>query len=266
MKPSSPPILFAPIFPQLEKPLLVMFPGLDGTGKLFVSQVESISRHFDVRCLSIPDENRQDWDALANAVLDLIHDARRGRPTFVCGESYGGCLALKVVMTAPEVIDRLIVINPASALRRQPWLRWSTQAAPYVPDWLYNASGRLALPLLANFDRIAASQQQLFVETIRSVTQECVLWRLSMLHQFEASPEHLKRLSMPTALLASGRDRLFPSLREVGLLKEYLPNAVTHYLPDSGHVCLLEEDVDLADCLKTLDFLPEASSTRLKES
>lgn len=260
MKASSAPALFATTFPQLDKPLMVLLPGLDGTGKLFVSQMKPLSQYFDVHCLNIPESNRQDWQSLAKTVIELIHQMRDNRPLYICGESFGGCLALQIAMCAPDLLSHLVVINPASALRRHPWLRWTTQYADYVPEWLFRASGAIALPLLANFDRMGTYECELFVKTVRPISQACVTWRIGMLHKFEAHPEQLREIAVPTALLASGRDRLFPSDREADLLKQYMPNAKTYALPKSGHVCLLENDVDLARCLKALDFLPTRSA------
>lgn len=259
MTESSSPVLFATTFPQIDKPLMVMLPGLDGTGKLFVSQMKPLSRYFDVHCLNIPESNRQDWQGLAKSVIELIRQIQDDRPLYLCGESFGGCLALQIAMCAPEMLSRLIVINPASALRRHVWLRWTTQYADYVPEWLFRVSGAIALPLLANFDRMGAYERELFVNTVRPISQACVTWRIGMLHKFEAQPERLKQVSVPTALLASGRDRLFPSAQEAELLQKYFPNARTYSLPYSGHVCLLENEVDLAKCLEALDFLPEAA-------
>lgn len=239
---------------------MVLLPGLDGTGRLFASQIKPLVKHFDVRCLCIPEGNRQDWDDLAKSVIELIDHAQENRSTYVCGESFGGCLALHVALTAPEIMSHLVVINPASALRRHQFLRWTTQAAGYVPEWIFNISGALALNVLANFDRIEAEQQELFIKTVRPISQSCVTWRLSMLQMFEASTERLKQLKTPTALLASGRDRLFPSDKEAVLLNRYLPNATIYSLPKSGHVCLLEKDVDLTHCLNALNFLPIAST------
>jgi pimeloyl-ACP methyl ester carboxylesterase len=263
MKDSDSPILFATNLPQLTKPLLVMLPGLDGTGKLFVSQMASLSHYFDVRCLRIPENNRQTWQSLAHSVIEQIVQMHDDRPVYVCGESFGGCLALQIAMDAPKILSHLTVINPASALRHQAWLRWTTQYADYVPEWLFKASGTIALPLLANFDRIGPEERSLFINTVQPISQACVTWRLGMLHAFEAQPERLRNVTVPTALLASGRDRLFPSDREANLLKQYLPNAKTYALPHSGHVCLLENDVDLTDCLKALDHLP-VTATSLK--
>lgn len=259
---SSLPRLFAPTSPQPDKPLMVLLPGMDGTGKLFAPQITSLSRYFDLRCLALPEDNRQGWRSLAETVVTLIHPEQQARTTYLCGESFGGCLALQVALTAPELFDRLVLINPASSLRQQGWLRWVTQVAHGVPGWLFMTAGSFVLPMLANFERMGTPWQRAFIETVRPLSQECVVWRLSLLHNFELSPQLLRRLTVPTALLASGRDRLLPSRQEVEHLQQFLPHAVTYDLPDSGHVCLLETAIDLAQCLQDLDFLPVTSHTR----
>lgn len=260
MKQSSTLGLFTPAPPQPDKPLMLLLPGMDGTGKLFGPQIVSLVRHFDLRCLSIPENNRQDWNSLTHSTLELVSELKQSRTMYLCGESYGGCLALKVASAMPQIADRLILINPASSLQQQTWLRWSTQVVGYAPTWLYEASSTFIVPLLANFEHIHSYWQRTFIETVRPISQSCVAWRLSMLQNFELPTHHLEELSIPTALLASGADRLLPSLKEVYRLNQILPNAVTHILPHSGHVCLLEQTVDLVDCLKMLDFLPKPSS------
>lgn len=242
---------------------MVLLPGLDGTGKLFEPQVARLSQYFDLRCLAIPEDNRQDWDDLAEVVADLINREQPAHAPYLCGESYGGCLALKVALKVPNLLSRLILVNPASSLCQLPWLRWTAQAATYVPGWIYNYSGAFVFPLLANFDRIRTDWQQTFLEIVRPISRECVAWRLSMLQGFEVPIEQLRQLAVPTALIGSGQDRLLPSCREIRRLEQFLPNAITYCLPKSGHVCLLEDDIDLTQCLKALDFLPESSSIRV---
>lgn len=256
MKSQFAPSLFTPIFSQPDKPLMVMLPGLDGTGQLFVSQVRSLAQDFDVRCLAIPEGNRQDWPELAQAVVRLIDEAGRDRPVYLCGESFGGCLALQVALTAPSCLAHLVLINPASALRRYPWMRWATQYTSLIPDWLFQTSGAIALPLLANFDRISHEKWDLFVRTVRPISQACVAWRIDLLHRFQVQPEQLSQLQVATSLLASGSDRLLPSQEEARLLQQVLPIAQVYPLPDSGHVCLLEDAVDLSQCLQALNVLP----------
>lgn len=256
MKSPTEPVLYAPVLPQLDKPLMVMLSGLDGTGNLFISQLRSLSQYFDVRCLRIPESNRQDWPELAKAVIRLIQDVRNGRLVYVCGESFGGCLALQIALLAPQVLNYMVLVNPASALRRYTWIRWATRYTGYVPDWLFRVSGAIALPLLANFDRISHEKRELFINTVRPISQDCVAWRIGMLHRFKVEPEQMTHIELPTILLASERDRLFPSDEEARILKQSLPNAKIYPLPESGHVCLLEDEVNLSQCLKTLKALP----------
>ncbi len=256
MKSPFAPLLLTPVVPQPDKPLMVMLPGLDGTGKLFVSQVRSLARDFDVRCLAIPEENRQAWPELAQEVIQLIKVVGRNRPVYLCGESFGGCLALQVALMAPFCLAHLVLINPASALRRYPWMRWATQCTSFIPDWLFQTSGAIALPLLANFERISREKQDLFIRTVRPISQACVAWRIDLLHRFQVQPEQLTQLPVATSLLASGSDRLLPSQEEARLWQQSLPQAQIYCLPDSGHVCLLEDAVDLSQCLQALQALP----------
>lgn len=239
---------------------MILLPGLDGTGRLFVNQTGALSGYFDLRCLAIPESNRQGWKELAEAVIRLIRQACYKRKVYLCGESYGGCLALQILLMAPELLDRLILINPASSLRQQAWLRLTTQASSYVPSWLFAASGTLVFPLLANFERISSGSWQTFATIVRPISQDCVAWRLSMLRDFDVSSTQLSQMEIPTALVASRRDRLLPSLQEAERLKRVLSNTSVYVLPNSGHVCLLEDDVDLVHCLRSLDFLPKPSS------
>jgi pimeloyl-ACP methyl ester carboxylesterase len=78
---------------------------------------------------------------------------------------------------------------------------------------------------------------------------------LSLLRQFDVKDEQLRRLTQQVLLLAGGSDRLLPSVTEVMRIVNILPNAKTVILPDSGHACLLEKDVNLYEILKAQDFL-----------
>ncbi|MGD1859334.1 MAG: alpha/beta fold hydrolase [Leptolyngbyaceae cyanobacterium] len=268
MKSRLAPALFAPVFPRFDRPLMVMLPGLDGTGKLFAPQLRSLAHHFDIRCLVIPEDNRQDWPELSQAVAEAIEATCGSRPIYLCGESFGGCLALQVTQLLQRRLTHLVLVNPASALRRYAWLRWTTQYTSAVPSWLFKMSGTVALPLLANFDRIAQPKRDLFIKTVRPISQSCVAWRIDMLHRFEIQPSQLAAIKVPTTLLASGSDRLFPSDQEAQLLRQSLWQANIYNLPNSGHVCLLEDTVDLSACLKILGVLPslQTVATPLRSS
>ncbi|MBG1266607.1 alpha/beta fold hydrolase [Nostoc sp. WHI] len=252
------PCFLTPKRVQPEYPLLVYLPGMDGTGQLLRSQTAGLETGFDVRCLAIPRKDLNIWDVLTKSVLDLIHaelEKSSQRAVYLCGESFGGCLAMKVAIQAPHLFKRIILINPASAFHLRPWLNWASQLTTFVPEPLYDIGALGLLPFLVSLPRISRSDRHELLRTMRSVPSETVLWRLSLLREFEVDDEQLGRLTQPVLLIAGASDRLLPSVTEVKRIVNILPNAKTLILSDSGHACLLEKDINLYEILKSQNFL-----------
>ncbi|WP_373524698.1 alpha/beta fold hydrolase [Nostoc sp.] len=252
------PCFLTPKRVQPEYPLLVYLPGMDGTGQLLRSQTVGLEAGFDVRCLAIPRKNLNTWDVLTNSVLNLLHaelEKSSQRAVYLCGESFGGCLAMKVAIQAPHLFKRIILINPASAFQLRPWLNWASQLTFLVPEPLYDIGALGLLPFLASLPRICPSDRHELLKTMRSVPSETVLWRLSLLREFEIDEQRLRQLTQPILLIAGASDRLLPSVTEVKRIANILPNNKIVVLPHCGHACLLEQDTNLYEILKDNDFL-----------
>ncbi len=261
----SHPCFLTPKALKPQFPLFVFLPGMDGTGQLLRAQTAGLEAGFDVRCLAIPPDDLTSWEELAQRVIDLIGSEINGdkrRSVYLCGESFGGCLAMKVAAMAPHLFDRLILVNSASSFHRRPWIAWGATFTRYLPEVLYQCSSVTFLPLLATFQKIAPLDRQALVDAVRSVPQKTSVWRMSLLDRFEVPIDELRQLTQPTLILASANDRLLPSMVEGFRLKTMFQNAQVVVLPDSGHTCLLEADVNLYDIMKQQNFLiPEAYST-----
>jgi pimeloyl-ACP methyl ester carboxylesterase len=258
------PCFLTPKRIQPDYPLFVYLPGMDGTGQLLRTQTAGLEIGFDVRCLAIPRKDLTDWDTLANNVWDLIHAelAKTSRKSvYLCGESFGGCLAMKVAVQAPQLFKRIILINPASAFHLRPWLNWASQLTYLVPESFYDLGALGLLPCLASLARISRSDRHELLKTMRSVPAATVLWRLSLLREFDVSEDQLRRLTQPALLIAGASDCLLPSVSEVRRIEGILPNAKTMILPESGHACLLEKDVNLYEILRNQNFLESKSQT-----
>ena len=65
----------------------------------------------------------------------------------------------------------------------------------------------------------------------------------------------LKQIKQPVLMIASGSDRLLPSIPDAQHLGSLLPNAKLFILPYSGHACLLEKDVNLYQIFQSQNFL-----------
>ncbi|MEH1978394.1 MAG: alpha/beta fold hydrolase [Nostoc sp.] len=252
------PCFLTPERVQPEYPLLVYLPGMDGTGQLLRSQTAGLETGFDVRSLALPRKDLNTWDMLTKSVLDLIDaelEKSSQRPVYLCGESFGGCLAMKVAIQAPHLFKRIILINPASSFHLRPWLSWASQLTYLVPSGLYDVGALGLLPFLASLSRISRSDRHDLLKTMRSVPVETVLWRLSLLREFRIDEEHLGNLTQPVLLIAGGSDRLLPSVTEVKRIANILPNNKVVILPNCGHACLLEKDTNLYEILNNNEFL-----------
>jgi pimeloyl-ACP methyl ester carboxylesterase len=252
------PCFLTPKPVQSDSPLFIYLPGMDGTGELLQTQIPELAKSLDVRCLAIPKNYLTSWDVLAKNVLDLIHaelEKSCQRTIYLCGESFGGCLAMKVATASPQLFKRIILINPASSLQQRPWFNWITQATHFVPSSLFNIGALGLLPFLASLERIAQSDRLMLLTAMRSIPSATVNWRLSLLRDFQVDQKQLQRLIQPVLLIGSGSDRLLPSVSEIARLADILPNTQSFILQKSGHACLLEEDVNLYQILKNNDFL-----------
>ncbi|HBB33344.1 MAG TPA: alpha/beta hydrolase [Cyanobacteria bacterium UBA8803] len=254
----SRPCLLTPGSLNPDYPLFVFLPGMDGTGQLLRAQTKGLAGAFDIRSLMIPADDLTNWEDLASQVVCLIMAELTGRPrrsVYLCGESFGGCLAVKVALLAPHLFDRIILSNPATSFSQNSWLLWGAQLAGWLPDDFYKISALAFLPFLSSLGRLAPNDRRALLNAMRSVPAETLSWRLSMLREFAIDPRQLRRLAQPILLIASAADRLWPSLNEAEYLVNCLPNAKMMVLPQSGHACLLETEVNLLEILKGQGFL-----------
>jgi pimeloyl-ACP methyl ester carboxylesterase len=177
-------------------------------------------------------------------------------PVYLCGESFGGCLALKLVLEEPSLFERLILINPSSSFNQRPLLSLGIQVTQWMPSFfLHPASAMGLLPFLAALERISASDRMALFDAMNSVPPRVVSWRLTLLKNFSVANEDLRCIAQPTLIIAGRHDRLLPSMEEARRLVSYIPRAKTVVLPESGHACLLESDVYLDEIMQAKNFL-----------
>ncbi|NJN86170.1 MAG: alpha/beta fold hydrolase [Leptolyngbyaceae cyanobacterium SL_7_1] len=241
-----------------ELPLFVFLPGMDGTGDLLQAQTEGLEQAFDVRCLAIPPDDLTNWDDLVEQVTALIRLELEGdgdRKIYLCGESFGGCLAIKVALRSPRLFHRIILINPASSFKRRSLIHWGSYLTYALPEAFYRMSCILLLPFLTAIERIELQERQALLKAMQSVSQRSAVWRLALLREFEVGDGEWQYLTQPVLVIVGRCDRLLPSTAEAEFLVDHLPNAQMHLLPKSGHACLLETGINLHEILEAADFL-----------
>ncbi len=247
-----------------QKPLFVFLSGMDGTGQLLRTQTADLETIFDIRCLVIPPDDLTSWEPLTERVVRLVEAEKAhrpaGQPIYLCGESFGGCLAIKVALYAPHLFSRIVLVNPASSFHHRPWMLWGGQAIKWFPDVFYQLSAVGLLPYIAALERILPEDRIALLQAMGTVHKATSTWRLSLLKSFHIDNLPLHRLTQPVLVMASGSDRLLPSVSDAQQLVKLLSDARLLILPYSGHACLLEEGVNLHQILKSQNFLEPLSA------
>jgi pimeloyl-ACP methyl ester carboxylesterase len=223
---------------------------MDGTGKLFDKQIPRLIDKFDIRCLSIATNDLTSWSGLVGRAVPLIlSELVKGQELYLCGESFGACFAMQVAEQLGTKINKLVLINPASSFARQPLLAAGSALSGLLPDALYSLSAMILVNFLIDDDQVAPTERQSLIDAILSVHPQTAAWRLNLLRQFPVDSIVPKLIDIPTLLIAARLDRLLPSSLEINILSQLLSNSKTLLLPNSGHACLLEKDIHLADLL-----------------
>jgi pimeloyl-ACP methyl ester carboxylesterase len=236
--------------PQPHLPLFVFFPGMDGTGRLFDQQIDRLMKRFDVRRLAISSNDRSHWSELTEQAVKLIAaEQSAGQELYLCGESFGACLAMQVAGKFGKAVNELVLINPASSFARFPLLAAGSVLSNLLPDVMYTLSAKILANFLMNTDRVTAREQQSLIDAMLSVHPKSAAWRLALLRQFQVDTVVSELVDIPIVLIAGERDRVLPSVFEVRILQRLLPKSKLILLPNSGHACLLERDLYLADLL-----------------
>lgn len=254
-------------------PLLVFIPGMDETGKeLMCIQTAGLEAAFDVRCFVIPPNDLTNWDEMTEELATLTQielekvprrhlrerrevACRETSPVYLCAESFGSCLALKVLEKFPQLFTNIILINSASSFHRVPWLNLGSLLLPYTPQLFYKISSFLSLPFIANLSRVSPVASLALLKSTSSAPKKTANQRLSLMKEFDIDENKLSQITQPVLLIASREDRLLPSEAEAQRLSNIFPNSQIITLPNSGHACLVQNDVNLYKILLSANFI-----------
>ena len=253
------PYFLTPHTSNPEYPLLIFLRGMNETGEALLElETRGLGAGFDVRCLVIPLNNFMDWEQLAESTITLIQAKLEKVPqevVFLCGESWGGCLALKLIEYTPHLFKRLILVNSASSFHRVAWFNKSLRLLAWTPPLFYKFSPFVILCLTSALTRIPLTRLHVLWKSAQAAPKKTAEYRLSQLSEFRSDETQLHQFTHPVLLIASQADRVLPSVAEAQYLSKIFPAAQVVVLPQSGHTCLLEKDVNLYQILQAEDFI-----------
>jgi pimeloyl-ACP methyl ester carboxylesterase len=227
----------------MEKPALLILPGLLEDADAFTSQIEALRDELNV---IVADLTR------AETIADLAKHALKQAPAgsfSLAGHSMGGYVALEIVRQAPDRVQRLALLN--------------TNARPDSPE---STENRRRLMALAEKDFPAVVQslmpklvtaEHLMDQDIAGTISEMALGtgKDAFIRQEKAiiaridSRPHLPRIKCGTLVLAARKDALMP----VELLEELargIPKSTLAIVEDSGHMASIEQPGEVTELLE----------------
>lgn len=252
-----------------KRPLLVYVPGMDCTGQGISKQLPYlIASGYDIRCVYIPSNDRSSWAKLVRRLIPLLRKEQvldgKVRQVTLLGESFGGPLALRLAKAAPDIISRLVLVNPATNFQKSnPFASFcsSTGLLALFPEALYKTAQDVLMPLMVNRDRVKLSDRRDIFSPVDLVPAACAAWRFSLLNDSTGLDNaDISSIKIPTLLLSSAEDHVLSSVEEGGRLQRLLPNSKRIILPNSGHTVLLEDSMNLSDIMEMHGFRSSKSA------
>jgi pimeloyl-ACP methyl ester carboxylesterase len=227
------------------KPLALLIPGLDGTGKLFYRQQEVLARKYRI-C---------PWSYGPGADFDLadltrnLGSATAGEPPgsiLVVGESFGGLVALDYVLRYSERVRHLILVNTFPYYRRRLSLALALALTSLLPFKITRIAKDLFVECILRWEEIPPEERRRYHETNQLIDPQAYRRRLQVIRGTDLRPR-LGEIAIPTVLLASRHDKLVPSVAEAHFMAARIPRSRVHEFPNAGHALLLTPGVSLAD-------------------
>jgi pimeloyl-ACP methyl ester carboxylesterase len=238
------------------KPLALLIPGLDGTGMLYYRQLEALSVHY--RVLPWRFRPRADFD-LCDLTREL-GEGTAGEPpgsVLVVGESFGGLIALDYVLSYPERVRLLVLVNAFPYYRPRLRIRLARALARLLEYGIAQRAKNCIVDRTLLAEGIPEEDRRRYHEIVRQVDPAAYRRRLAVAQKADLRPR-LANITVPTLLIASGRDKIVPSVAEAHFMAARIPCARVREYPKAGHALLLTPGVSLADHVswKSEDLLP----------
>lgn len=233
---------------QGRGPNLMLLHGLGASSFSWRHNLGPLSKRYRVVAPDLPPHGRSpaplDGDytveGQTRAILDFL-DRRGIEQAALVGNSLGGGLALLLAQEYPERFPALVLLAPAAALTRLPWIFYPLRlpllgrlAAAFLGPWIIPPALRLIYHRRELITpEVVAGYAALFRDFGRRLAlgRFCRQLELLPLDQVESL---LQKIRQPASLIWGAQDRILP-VRQAYWIKERFPQAQMHILPQVGH-------------------------------
>lgn len=215
-------------------PPLVLIHGMATSGAMWHGSVGDLSRHHRVYAVdTIGDVNRsrctrrpKHADDLVAWLIEVLDGLGLDR-VHVVGISYGGWIAMSLARLAPERVDKLVLLSPASLMRTRLMCLVVCIAATLLPfpwvirrfySWMLRDEQKLHDPFVV---------QAMLAVRLAKIGALPVPKTLSV--------DSLRRIAAPTLLVLGEHEILYDACVAVERARATIPRVETVLIPGAGH-------------------------------
>ena len=220
---------------------------MEGTGKLFYKQQPSLAKRYTV--ISLPSQSVAPftYEDLVDDVLAVLDQENAEKATIV-GESFGGTVALQFTLAHQERVEQLVLINTFPYFRQRKRLVVGLLLLPLTFIKLGNAVREFCYRIAMGFEGIPKQDVNRLLESSFIHGYAASRQRMQLIRNLDIR-ERLSEIKVPVTIIAAGRDKLVPSIKEAHLMASKMPNGRIIELPQHGHTPLISKDFLLSEVL-----------------
>ena len=229
--------LYVQTFGSPEKPALVFLHGGGLSGRMWLPQIEALLEEYYCLAPDLPEQGKSaaitpfTLRGAVEQVAELIRTRTQGKACIV-GLSLGGAVALSLLRTHPELVEKMVVSGTSTRLG--PVLGGISKASAVLYRWL--SPEMLVKSSLKQFG-IPAEFEDLFREDLKlGATEQFTIHFTDALMNLEL-PEKASR----PLLVAVGEKETFVARRAARQLAESITGAQAVQVPGVGHVWNLQK-------------------------
>jgi pimeloyl-ACP methyl ester carboxylesterase len=249
-----------------DGPPLLLIHGLGASSFSFRENLKPLGKKFRVLAPDLPAHGYSpaplDGDyrleTLTRGLRDFL-DLKGLRQAAVAGNCLGGSLALMLARDYPERVSALILLDPAVALTRVPWMFYPLRL-PFLGGLAAALSGPWIIPFAL---RLAYHRRELitpevvagYARPFQELPRRLAFRRLCQQLKIPPPPEieaMLQKIRQPTVLIWGEEDRILP-VSQASWVKARLPHALYKPLPEVGHAPQEEDPTAVNEII--IDFL-----------
>jgi len=235
--------------PKNPKPLALLIPGLDGTGKLYDRQIGLLAGKYRVQPWHFRPRDAFNLGDLVDEIAQGTQDERE--PMLVVGESFGGLVAIQFVLDYPVRVRQLALVNSFPFYRRRIRIRLGCRLARLLDRPAVMGIKDYVVERTLAAEGIPPEDRLFYRQAIRQVHHPAYRRRLELVRDVDLR-DRLREIRVPAHLFASGRDKLVPSIREARYMHSAIRGSRIHEFPHAGHALLLTPGFSLAEYLEPI--------------